>query len=172
MISFEQICEDNYQRIYKYIWAMRKNTDDALDLTQEVFVIAYQKGERFLNHPNPEAFLYKTAKNLVHEQVRREIKEEKIKQKKKLQYENRPDAFESLCQIYDSSIIEQDYIPFVLNQLTPKKRLLYTEYYIQKKAMKDIAKEQQISNTTLRMQYVRLRKEMKAIVKNLQLNEI
>ena len=65
MTTFEKICETQYSRIFKYILGMTGNQEDAKDLTQEVFFIAYQKGKEFERHEKPEAFLYMTAKNLV-----------------------------------------------------------------------------------------------------------
>ena len=62
MKSFKKICRQNYIRIYNYIYAMTREAFLAEDLTQEVFLIAWQKGEEFMKHEKPEAVLYKTAK--------------------------------------------------------------------------------------------------------------
>ena len=51
----------------------------AEDLTQEVFLIAWQKGEDFMKHEKPEAFLYKTAKIKVLETLREEKRNESRK---------------------------------------------------------------------------------------------
>ena len=64
-MQFEEICRDNYARIHNYILAKTGNREAAEDITQDVFFIAWQKGETFLSHEKPIAFLYATAANLV-----------------------------------------------------------------------------------------------------------
>lgn len=70
MKAFEILCRENYARIYNYIYAMTKDAFLSEDLVQDVFLIAYRKGEAFLQHEKPEAFLYRTAKNKVLEAMR------------------------------------------------------------------------------------------------------
>ena len=48
--------------------------------------------------------------------------------------------------------------------LTEDKKKLYIMYYIKNKTMEEIAKELGISYSAVRMRYVRLRKEIKALV--------
>lgn len=78
--AFEILCRENYARIYNYIYAMTKDAFLSEDLVQDVFLIAYRKGEAFLQHEKPEAFLYRTAKNKVLEAMRQnqmlELKED------------------------------------------------------------------------------------------------
>ena len=40
--------------------------EQAQDITQEIFLIAYEKGKDFLEHEKTLAFLYTTARNLVY----------------------------------------------------------------------------------------------------------
>lgn len=74
MKGFKKICRQNYIRIYNYIYAMTGEPFLAEDLTQEVFLIAWEKGECFIQHEKPEAFLYRTAKIKVLEALREEKK--------------------------------------------------------------------------------------------------
>lgn len=65
MKTFEELCQENYSRIYKYIFSMTGSKESTEDLIQEVFIAAYEKGEAFLRHEKPAAFLYKTARNMT-----------------------------------------------------------------------------------------------------------
>jgi len=44
---------------------MTGSKESTEDLIQEVFIAAYEKGEAFLRHEKPAAFLYKTARNMT-----------------------------------------------------------------------------------------------------------
>ena len=55
MKCFEELCRENYGRIYRYIYALAGNKQTAEDLIQDVFIIAYEKGDAFLSHENPPA---------------------------------------------------------------------------------------------------------------------
>ena len=171
MKSFEELCNDNYSKIYKYVFLSVNDKSCAEDITQEVFIIAYKKGILFLKHKNPTAFLYKTAKNLVYEEFRYRKKHKNVE----LVHEiigNETDIFDIVEKNQDKKINELEYLDYVINKLSGEKKELYTEYYINHKTMKQIAKERKISEVSVRMKFVRIRKEIKLIIKNLKLSEI
>ena len=64
-MEFEEICRENYARIYNYILAKTGKKEAAEDIAQDVFLIALRKGDAFLHHEKPVAFLYVTARNLI-----------------------------------------------------------------------------------------------------------
>lgn len=170
MIKFEQLCKDNYPRIYKYILGMIGNQEYAKDLTQEVFLIAYKKGDGFEMHDKPEAFLYKTAKNLVFAYCRR-LQREVLQESDEDIPSHEGDLFEQLCKMQEDSIEDEKYKGEVLQQLSAKNRMLYEAYYMEHKSMREIAKILGISEVATRMKYVRLRKEIKNVVSDLKLGE-
>lgn len=102
-MTFEQICEENYSRIFKYIYAITCDRECAENLTQEVFYIALKKGEALLSRDTPEAFLYKTAKNLTLEHFRKSKKyrTEELDDNLVLWQD---DIFDILCQKHDDTI--------------------------------------------------------------------
>ena len=73
-MKFEDLCRETYPKIYNYILARTKSREISEDITQEVFLIAYRKGDDFLSHENPMAFLYVSAKNLLFEHFREKAK--------------------------------------------------------------------------------------------------
>ena len=74
-----------------------------------------------------------------------------------------PDFDDTIERALDRQIDEQDYIEDVLSKLSPEKRKLYSLYYIQNKKMGEIAAQYQAEETAVRMRFVRLRREIKAI---------
>lgn len=172
MENFESICQENYERIYRYIYAMTGDIHRAEDVVQEVFLIAYQKGNAFLEHPNPPAFLYKTAKNVVCQIARQEQKYAAAQVEENTLRTEEADLFEVLLNQSDRRIDENIFVEQVLDQLTSEKRVLYEKYYRDQKAMKEIARELNVSEVSLRMRYVRLRREIRKIVGKLNVIQI
>ena len=169
-MPFEEICRENYARIYNYILAKTGKKEAAEDITQDVFLIAFQKGDKFLCHEKPIAFLYTTAKNLVLEYYKKSrTNEVELLESEQAAFEK--DAYEELCSMKSGSINEADYRKQVLQKLKPKELDLYRKYYIDKKPMSVIAKELQMSETAIRMKYVRIRKKVRKIVADLRLDD-
>ena len=123
-MQFEEICRENYARIYNYILAKTADRETAEDITQDVFFIAFQR-----------------------------------------------DAYEELCLQKANTVNEEYYRKQILQKLKPKERYLYQQYYVNKRAMKAIARELRISETALRMKYVRLRRKIRKIAADLKLDE-
>lgn len=178
IMEFEEICRENYARIYNYILAKTGKKETAEDITQDVFLIALRKGDAFLHHEKPVAFLYVTARNLVLEYYKKTkeapMKAELLEEANILSYEKSTfgrDTFEELCRLHSAAIDEDEYRKQVLQKLKPKELDLYRKYYIDKKPMKIIAREYQTSETALRMKYVRIRKKVQRIADSLRLDD-
>lgn len=169
-MPFEKLCRENYARIYNYILAKTGQKEIAEDLTQDVFLIAFQKEETLLCHEKPIAFLYTTAKHLVLEYYKKnKTKETELDESKITAFEK--DAFEELCLLKSSGVNEIYYQRQVLQKLRPKERDLYRKYYIDKKPMSVIAEELQMSEPAIRMKYMRIRKKVRKIVADLKLDD-
>ncbi len=168
--TFEQICKENYSRIFKYILAATGNKEQTENLTQEVFYIALKKGDRFLQHDIPEAFLYKTAKNLVLEYFRKSKKyiTEELDENISLP---QSDVFNLICQQYDDRVNIEAYRHKVLDMLSVEDRQLYDAHYKDRLPMREISKNMQMTETAIRMRYVRLRKRIRHLIKQLQLSD-
>ena len=167
-MKFEDLCRETYPKIYNYILARTKSREISEDITQEVFLIAYRKGDDFLSHENPMAFLYVSAKNLLFEHFREKAKLAPLEEWEI--EDSRGDIFEQLRINHVRYIDEDIYFNRVLSSLSERERKLYELYYVLKKPMKAIAKELHLSEPALRMKYVRLRKKVRRIVADLDLD--
>jgi RNA polymerase sigma-70 factor (ECF subfamily) len=170
MTSFEALCQANYGRIYKYIYAMTGRHDASEDLTQEVFTVAFQKGDGFLLHEKPAAFLYKTARNLTLTYLKRqqiaplELLDESIPS-------GEGDLYDQLEQKQSRLVDEDAWAGQVIAALSSDKRALYEKRYIAKQPIDDIAREYGISGPAARMRLMRLRQEIDGAVKKLRLDD-
>lgn len=62
--NFEELYTNCYWLVYRYVRHMvEKDLAAAEDVTQEVFLVAYQKWQEVRRHPNQKGFLLLTAKN-------------------------------------------------------------------------------------------------------------
>ena len=176
MKTFEQICEENYLRIYRYVYIMTKNRQVSEDITQEVFLKAYEKGQALLEHPSPEGFLCKTAKFLSYDAVRKQAKEKTEPLERADWYENTGDrSWDLLHELQaeqDAALDEEQMALQILCRLSKDEQLLYKSYYIEHRSMKELAQSLEMKESTLRMRYLRLRKKIKRLIKELHLEEL
>lgn len=159
---FDDLCEKYYAKILRYLYAVLNDEDAARDCTQEVFLIAFQKRSILLQHPNCGGFLFQTAK-ILSKKTLRESFAVMLKENSLDMQDDVIDTNANMEQILDSKINEQDYIELVLSDLSVEKRQFYTLYYIGKNSMADIAAKLGLEETTVRMRYVRLRREIRSI---------
>jgi RNA polymerase sigma-70 factor (ECF subfamily) len=69
--AFDEIVRRHKNRIFSYICRMTHDGPDAEDLTQEVFIRAYQSLHRFRADSAVDTWLYRIATNLVIDRFRR-----------------------------------------------------------------------------------------------------
>ena len=160
---FEELCLLYYEKILGYCYAVLREEAAARDVTQEVFLTALQKTTLLGQHPNPGGFLFQTAKNLAQKSRRqsfvRLLREQALEEQEALL----TDRHAGIEMALDREIDEGDYIEAVLEALSEDKRRLYELYYVSGKSMSEIAGLLAIEEPALRMRYVRLRREIKAI---------
>ncbi len=62
--TYEEMYEKEYQRVYNYVKrTVRSNTMVVEDLTQDVFLVAYEKWDDVKEHPNMAGYLMVVARN-------------------------------------------------------------------------------------------------------------
>lgn len=167
--KFDKMCEAYYEKVYRYVWVSTGSKEQACDITQEVFLIAYEKGQDFLKHEKPLAFLYTTARNLIYELHRENKKCIAMEIHESALVSQEEDLAEYIHKQADKEIEVEPYAKEIIENLSEDKQKLYQLYYVEHKSMREIAKECKINEVTLRMRYVRLRKEIKARVKDMKL---
>ena len=69
--TFDSLVREHKNRIYTYICRLTNDCPDAEDLTQEVFVRAYQSFAAFRREAAIDTWLYRIATNLVIDRARR-----------------------------------------------------------------------------------------------------
>ncbi|MFC1712452.1 RNA polymerase sigma factor [Candidatus Poribacteria bacterium] len=71
MTAFEQLFHRHQDRVYSVAIRMMNNPEDALDMTQEIFLRAYQKISKFKFTSAFSTWLYRLATNLCIDELRK-----------------------------------------------------------------------------------------------------
>lgn len=170
METFKVLCDENYKRIYRYIYSMTGDKAFTEDLVQDVFLAAYEKGDSFLTHEKPAAFLYKTAKFITCSALRKaQARQEECLHEDIPSLEK--DPAEILILEEDRQIDETSHVSEVMEKLSNEQRELYDRYYVKHESMKDIAASMGLKEPALRMRYVRLRKDVRRIISEIDFQE-
>lgn len=175
---FQSLCEQYYADLGNFLLALTKDRELAQDLLQETFIVAWNKRELLLTHPNPAGFLFQTARLCLRHARQKQKKQqsrvlyldrEQLAQQKQEQHGN--DPWEELCLQQDAAIDETKWITAALQQLSDEEYLLYRQHYLEKKTFVQLAQEHQRSAVCLRMRALRIRKKVQKAVRQLALEE-
>lgn len=165
---FISLCEAYHEKILKYLYFTLNDWEDAKDLTQEVFTIVYNRIAEVENHVNPAGFIYQTAKytaaNFKRKATKKSLSDCPLTEEPAAAFS---DVYDEVMYLRDTQIDETHYTEDVLFSLPEDKQSLYKMHYIDKMSYRDIAKSLGITEVSLRMKYVRLRREIKQIIKSI-----
>lgn len=176
MKTFEQLCEEHYLRIYRYVYIMTRNQELSEDITQEAFLKAYEKGGALLEHPSPEGFLCKTAKFLTYDAMRKQKRDRteplEYADLQKADADGAQDLFHQMQEERAAALDEDELARQIIQRLNEDEQALYRSYYIEHRSMKELAKSLGMKESAVRMRYLRLRKKIRRLVKEMHLEEL
>lgn len=75
------------------------------------------------------------------------------------------DLYEAILDDYDKQIDVDDYVAYIIDALPEEKKALYKMYYVDRKSYREISSVLSISEPAVRMKFMRLKKDIKKIVK-------
>ncbi len=78
MQNIGKIYEEDFETVYKYLFCLTRNRDISEDLTQETFYRAVQKINTFKGNCKISVWLCQIAKNLWHDELKKNKKIEKL----------------------------------------------------------------------------------------------
>lgn len=154
-----------YQRmVFTVVKKIVTNTEDAEDITQEIFIKIYQSLDKFRGDSEFSTWLYRIAYNTAITEVRKTRKEflsfddmtEKI-----------PDH-EVVDYFQDSSSEERlQYLDTVLKKLNPEDAFLITLFYLDNRSVQDISQISNLSVSNVKVKLHRIRKFMNTEINKL-----
>jgi RNA polymerase sigma-70 factor (ECF subfamily) len=70
-LPFETFFETHHERLFRALWLMTRNRDEAEEIAQEAFLRIWQRWDRVGTGSDPAAYLYRTAMNVWRSRLRR-----------------------------------------------------------------------------------------------------
>lgn len=149
--EFEKAYKELYPQIYKYLFKIFKNQDEAEEIAQETFAKYYERPDSYNNKAYTlKSFLLLSAKCRAITYLRKNQRRAEIVQERKFELMGKDDGSES----YEKRIEHYDQekaILEALENLRPNYRDAIIEVYIKKKSHKEAAEALGISKTNLKV---------------------
>ncbi len=153
--SFARIVRRYQNRIFAFVMRMTANRENALDLTQDTFVAAYENLDRFRGESSLSTWLFQIAANRTKNFLKKSVREtglpEGYEQRSDI---NRPDTD------YAKSEIER-HLREAIIALPEKQRMVFTLRYYDQMKFTDIARIQGVSVSAVKTSFAEALKKLK-----------
>lgn len=153
MIPFDVLFKEYNQKIFNLIYRLTGNYDDAKDLTQDVFLLAYKSYSRFRQEANVYSWLYKIALNHCSNNFK---KKRKIVSLDEYMTNNNPGADEEL-----EKKEEEIKVRWAINTLPNKYKEVIILREIENLSYNDISKILSLSKEVVAIRLFRARIKLK-----------
>ena len=159
----EEISKQYYEKIFSYCLSMTKNNyDDALEITQEVFLVFSKKMDE-LEDNIIEHWLMAVAKKKAYEYFRR-LKNEKMVISIEDSFSSVDEVFSTMTKFYSYSDADTKMtIEAILKFLTEEEHELFVKKFIENKSQAEIAEEMGISVSNVSSRTGRLRSKIEKL---------
>ena len=159
----EEISKQYYEKIFSYCLSMTKNNyDDALEITQEVFLVFSKKMDE-LEDNIIEHWLMAVAKKKAYEYFRR-LKNEKMVISIEDSFSSVDEVFSTMTKFYSYSDADTKMtIEAILKLLTEEEHELFVKKFIENKSQAEIAEEMGISVSNVSSRTGRLRSKIEKL---------
>jgi RNA polymerase sigma-70 factor (sigma-E family) len=69
--DFEGFFEEQHERLYRALWLLTRNHQEAEEVMQDAFLRLWERWDRVASGPDPVGYLYRTAMNVWRSRLRR-----------------------------------------------------------------------------------------------------
>ncbi len=159
----EEICTEMYQKVFDFCFATSKsNYHDALEITQEVFLVFSQKSS-VLEDNQIDRWLISVAKKKAMEYYRR-LKNDAMLISLEDSFTSAEDVLSTLTKFYRISDADiKMTIEAITKMLTKNEYELFVKKFIEEKSQSEIAKELGVSVSNISSRTARLRKKIEKL---------
>lgn len=160
--KFEQVYQDNLDRVYRYILSIVHQETVAEDLTSEVFLTLWKKKYTLLKYENIPGLLFKISKDLSLNYLKSLVNNRKKKEEFFHQYfTQHPTNDEVILREIQLSALEK-----AIDQLPNKCREVVKMKFLLGKSLKEIASELHISVNTVQNHLTKGKFLIKELIKS------
>lgn len=159
----EEIAKSYYEKVFSYCIAIsNSNHQDALDITQEVFLV-FSKKINELDDENIEHWLLAVAKKKAYEYFRR-LKKYEVVVSIEDSFKSVDEIFSTLTKFYSYSDADIKLtVEAILKTLTQDEYELFVKKFYEKKTQAQIAEEMGISVSNVSTKTARLRSKIEKL---------
>ncbi|MBA4388944.1 MAG: hypothetical protein C0404_13260 [Verrucomicrobia bacterium] len=163
--SFELIFHEHNKMIVSYLYSLVGNRQDAADLAQETFVIAYRKMDQFSPEKSVAAWLRGIAKNLARNSIRKVYRHREVL----LEGNTIENLFEGLerqagTEKWESSLAG---LEKCMEKLPEKQRQAIDMHYLSEKSAKNISESMGVLERSIFQLLWQARNNLKNCVRSL-----
>ncbi len=164
--AFSGLLRQHQHTVYSLIVQMVSSREDAEELTQDVFVKAYQKIGSFRGESAIATWLYRIAYNTAISAVRKKKPMFTVLDEKTMY--DVPDEVvdEVLNRDHDENMLQS--IQQAIAQLHPDEKALISLYYTQGRTLKEVASIMNLSGGNAKIKLFRIRKKIVRIIRQTQ----
>lgn len=162
--SYAILVERYQQMVYTLAVRMVKNREGAEEISQDVFVKAYQNLSNFKGDSKFSTWLYKIAYYASLDQLKknkRQLLSDDIESVKEINIEETESALQKLENEERGILIKK-----ALYKLKEEERIILTLFYFEENSIKDISKIMDLSDENVKVKLFRSRKKLANILKN------
>lgn len=161
----EELTRMHYNDIYKFCCSYLNNDDDAMDVTQDVFLFFIHKANE-LEDNFVRSWLYKTAANKI-----KETRRDKITRSQFYSFDENLNGEVTIPEIIldfedriDDSLIETTRNK-IISMLTPDEKIIFDAIYEKHMKLSDIGNEIGLSQNAVAVRHLRLKNKIKELAK-------
>lgn len=155
--NFEELYTNCYWLVYRYVRHMiEKDLAAAEDVTQEVFLVAYQKWQEVRRHPNQKGFLLLTAKNKLKKWYERQGKIQTEGPGQEEKAARRPDSGQ------EGYYVQAEWNAFLEQIFSMQELLIWKFYYENGFSCAEIGEKIGISESNTKVKLFRMRQKLKS----------
>ena len=161
-VLFREFYQKYHQKVFAFLYHYLPNREHCKDLLQEIFIKIWQKGYHEKRDWDAEGFLFKTCKNKVIDQVRKQTSEDKLKNGYQRRRTERSNSTENKV-IFDEY---QELAAAAISALPPKRRQVFLLSREHGLSYKEIADVLEIAPGTVMSRIYRGKQILKELMNN------
>ena len=145
VVAFDSLFEVYSQKLFGFALKYFKNESDAEELVQEVFVKVWENRQTLKSELSFKSYLFTIALN----QIRKHFNKKATSLRYLESLQNDPEFMENLTIQEDDYELTLRQINFIIEQMPPRRREIFTKSKMEGKSSKEIATELNISAGTV-----------------------
>lgn len=161
--AFSFIVTQYQDLVFSLALQMLKNSDDAEDMAQEIFIKVYKSLNQFKGTSKFSTWLYRISYNMIISSLRKKNKIQVTDEDSQL--ERNSDAV-----LQETDKLEEDmdvtFLQSAIQTLEDEERVLITLHYFKEQSVEDMAKITGLSLSNVKVKLFRIRKKMKGHIEN------